>query len=240
MRIPKVHDLRLEKSKEKTKYDYETVTVDLRPSEYVDDLGLFENEKELHRFVVRTKFYIRKSLEYSELMKFLKRYHGMYCCGIHQNVNMYDGFPINIHHTPLVMEDIIYIVINKRLKLGESMKMSSIGREIMQLHYLGLIGLYPLCESCHELCHSDNNDLFIPLDAIFGEPEAFFEIYKDFITSTMQEKLRTIQELNKGFNIIQREIPDTVIRKYIYVQEKGAEVVSTSKLYNFIVELNSD
>lgn len=240
MRIPKVHEYHIEKSEEKQKYDYDTVYVDLKPSEYVDDLGQFENEKELHKFVVRTKYYIRKSLEYTELMKFLKKFRGMWCCGVHQNIKMWDGFPLNIHHTPLVIEDIIYIVINKRMKSNESLKQSAIGKEVMQLHYLGLIGLYPLCETCHEYAHGDTNDLFIPLDSIFGDPEAFFEIYEDFISNAMKVKFRNIQELNKGYSFIQREIPDGLIRKYVLVKTKGQEVMSTRKLYDFIVKLNED
>lgn len=240
MRIPKVHQYRLDKSDVKVKYDYDTIQVDLKPSEYVDDLGLFETDKELHKFVVRTKYYIRNSLEYSSLMKFLKKYRGMWCCGVHQNITVWDKYPINIHHTPLVIEDIIYIIINKRLKSKEPMKQSAIGKEVMKLHYLGLIGLYPLCETCHEYAHGDTNDLFIPLDAVFGDPVSFFEIYNDFISSAMKVKFRNIQELNKGYAIIRNEVPDALVKKYIYVQEKGKEMVSTRALYDFIVKLNSD
>lgn len=240
MRIPRIHEYRLDKSDQKQKYDYKTIQVDLKPSEYVDDLDLFEDEKELHKFVVRTKFYIRKSLEYTQLMKFLKKYRGMNCCGVHQNVKMWDGFQINIHHTPLVIEDIIYIIINKRLKQGEELKQSSIAKEVMMLHYLGLVGLYPLCETCHEYAHGDTNDLFIPLDAIFGDPKAFFEIYSDFISSAMKLKFKNILELNEGYTLIRKEIPDALVKKYVYVQVKGQEMVSTKALSSFINRVMED
>lgn len=239
MRIPKVHEFHTEKiSEKKQKHDYSTIQVDLKPSEYVDDLGIFEDEKALHKFVVRTKFYIRKSYEYTNLMSFLKKYRGMYCCGVHPNVKKWDGYEINIHHTPLVMEDIIYIIINKRMKLKEPLKMSAIAKEVMYLHYLGLVGLYPLCVTCHDFVHSEDNDLFIPLDAIFGDPEKFFEIYSDFISSVMKVKFRNIQELNKGYTIIRNEVPESLVRKYIYVTQAGKDTVSTKKLYQFIKDLN--
>lgn len=238
MRIPEIHTYRMEKSDQKDpKYDYKTIQVELKPSEYVDDLSLFEDEKELHKFVVRTKYFIRKSLEYSNLMKFLKKYRGMYCCGVHQNIKMWDGFQINIHHTPLVLEDIIYIVINKRMKSKEDLKMTSIAKEVMYLHYLGLVGLYPLCETCHEYAHGDTNDLFIPLDAIFGDPVAFFNIYSDFITSVMKLKFKNIQELNTGYSMIRSEIPDALVKKYIYISTKGQEMVSTKALSDFITTI---
>ena len=44
MRIPRIHEYRLDKSDQKQKYDYKTIQVDLKPSEYVDDLDLFEDE----------------------------------------------------------------------------------------------------------------------------------------------------------------------------------------------------
>lgn len=238
MRIPTVHEFHMKRAEPKDKFDYETIQVELKPSQYVDDLGLFENEKELHKFVVRTKYLIRHSLEYSQLMKFLKKKRGMWCCGVHPNIKSWDGYEINIHHTPLVMEDLIYIVINKRLKMQEPMKQTSIAKEIMYLHYLGLIGLYPLCQVCHSYAHGDTNDLFIPLDSIFGDPEKFFEIYSDFITNVMKIKFRNVQELNKGYTLIRQEIPDALTRKYIYVTEKGQEMVSTKALYSFIKEIN--
>lgn len=237
MRIPKIHDYHLSKTETKEKIDYETISVELSPSEYIDDLGMFENEKELHKFVVRTKYYIRKSYEYESLIKFLKKYRGMYCCGVHNNITIYDNFPIEIHHTPLVMEDIIYIIINKRLKLGESMKQSKIAKEVMKLHYLGLVGLYPLCSTCHEYVHSETNDLFIPLTDVFGDPEEFFRIYQDFISSAMKEKFKNIQQLNQGYGFIQENIPEGLIRKYIIVEQKGSEMVSTKRLYSMIHDL---
>ena len=239
MRIPKVHEYRISKVKDKKeKIDYETIQVTLKPSEYIDDLGMFEDEKELHKFVVRTKYYIRKSYEYTKFIEFLKKYRGMYCCGIHSNITIWDKFSVEIHHTPLTMEDIIYIVINKRMKREESLKQSAIAKEVMQLHYLGLVGLYPLCDACHTYVHSDNNDLFIPFDAIYGDPESFFDIYQDFITTTMKVKFKNLQELNKGYSFIQNEVPEALIRKYILVQDSANNTrVSTKKLQSFIQAL---
>lgn len=233
MRIAHVHDYRLQKADSKS----EEIVVDIEPCEYLDDLGLFDDDKEFYRFIVRIKYYIRKSLEYTNLVKFLKKKRGMYCCGIHTNITVWDGFSINIHHTPLVMEDIVHIIISKRLKCGESLKMSSIAKEIMMVHYMGLVGLYPLCETCHEYAHGDTNDLFIPLKAIYGDPEKFFEIYNAFITDVLKNKFKNILELNKGYNIIEREIPDSLIKKYIYIKSKGQEMMSTKALYNFLTEV---
>lgn len=224
----------------KEKKMYETAQVTLKPSEYVDDLELFENDpKELHKFVVRTKFLIRGSWEYSELIKFLKKYRGMYCCGVHNNVKKWDGFEIEAHHTPLVLEDLIYIIINKRLKRGEDLKQSSIAKEVMFDHYIGLVGLYPLCDLCHSYVHGDNNDLFIPLDVLFGDPQAFMDIYDKYIPDALKIKFRNIVEMTKGYNIIKNEVPDELRKHLIYI-DSDAQIpgVSQSKLYDLITDLS--
>lgn len=234
MYIPKLHKYKDDVDTTKS----EKVEVDLENYVYSDDLDLFDDPKETEKFIIRTKYMIRKSFEYKQLMKFLKKCRGMYCCGVHNNITIWDGFSINIHHTPLVMEDIVHIIIAKRLKSEESMKQTAIAKEIMMLHYLGLIGLYPLCETCHGYVHSDDNDLFIPLQAIFGDPEAFFKIYNDFISDTLKTKYENIRQLNKGYNIIKTQIPDELVRKYIYVISKGTEMMSTTALYEFIRKVN--
>lgn len=234
MRIPKVHDYHMENAEQQS----EVIEVDIKPYEYLDDLGLFDDPKETLRFIVRTKYYIRKSYEYTRLMKFLKHFRGMNCCGVHPNITTYDGFSINIHHTPLVMEDIVHIIIAKRLKCEEDLKQSSIAKEVMMLHYMGLIGLYPLCDVCHGYAHGDTNDLFIPLDNIFGDPKGFFDIYDEFISEMLKNKFDNIKTLSDGYGIIKNEIPQSLIRKYIYVTTKGQEVMSMKALYDFIEEVN--
>lgn len=235
MRIARVHDYHLDSAETKT----EEIHVDVQPILYLEDLGLFDDEKEFYRFIIRTKYYIRNSFEYQELMKFLKKYRGMNRCGVHPNIKMADGFPIHIHHTPLVLEDIVHIVIAKRQKRNESLTMAAIAKEVMELHYLGLFGLYPLCETCHSYAHGDTNDLFIPLDAVYGEVEEFFEIYGAYISENLKQKFDNIRVLNKGYTIIKNEIPEALVKKYIYVKTKGdQQVISTRALASFITELN--
>ena len=251
MRIPKVHRRNDQSSKikepskkmtAKERKEYETTEVSLEPTEYIDDLSKFEDDpKELNRFVIRTKFLIRKSLEYQELIKFLKEKRGMYCCGVHPNIKKWDGYQIELHHTPLTITDIIYIIINKRLKRGESLKQSAIAKEVMYCHYLQIIPMYALCQLCHEYIHSDDNDLFIPLDVTFGDGEAFFDIYSDYIPDQLKVKFRNLQEMTKGYNVINQEIPDKLKRHLIYIDNgKDSDGISQSKLFDLIVELNKD
>lgn len=235
MRIAKIHEVRLDKIE-----DSEEIELDLSPCEYFDDLELFDNDKEFKHFIIRMKYYIRNSYEYKEFIKFLKDKRGLDCCGVHQNVKRQDGFTIHAHHTPFTLEDIVYIVIKKRKESGEDLKMSSIASEVMYLHYMRAVGLYPLCETCHEYAHSDANDLFIPLDKIFGEPDIFVDVYQPWLKDTpLMIKYDNIKLLNKGYEIMEQTVPLGLRKKYIYVKLKGPVkeagsqyVVSNKKLYD--------
>lgn len=242
MRIPHVHKLITENVEQKSA----EVEIDIRPEAYLDDLGLFDDRKEYIKFVIRLKQMIRHSYEYEQLIYFLKRKHGMDHCGIHPNCSIQNGFRIELHHTPFCLEDIVHIVVKKRLDKGESLKMGDIVSEIMELHYLGLVGLYSLCSLCHSYAHSDSGDtLFIPIDHVYGEPLQFYDIYKEHFTESISTKFENIIQLNRGYSIITNNIPPELVRKYIYVKPKDEngkksdlEAISTNKLVDFITELN--
>ena len=245
MRIPHIHKLRLENVEQVAS----EIEVDIRPEAYLDDLGLFDDRKEYIKFVIRLKQMIRNSFELQEAISFLKRKHGMDHCGIHPNLSIPNGFRIELHHTPFCLEDIVHIIIKKRLDRGESLKMQAIAREIVEIHYLDLIGLYPLCMICHAYAHpsGDNagNDLFIPIANVSGNPDEFYNIYKEHVTESVRTKYENIQQLNRGYTLIEENIPPELMRKYIYIKPKtpegeksDLEVISTKKLVGFIKELN--
>lgn len=239
MRVARVHTFHLDNVKERPKS--EEIEVDIKPILYLEDLGIFDDEKEFYRFIIRTKYYIRNSYEYNTYIKFLKKYCGLNRCGVHPNIKMEDGFQIHAHHTPLVMEDIVHIIIAKRQKRNESLTMAAIAKEVMELHYLDLFGLYPLCETCHEYAHGDTNDLFIPLDAVRGNTDDFFVIYNDFISDAIKHKYENIKVLTEGYSVVQDEIPESLMRKYIYVRTVGdQQVMSAKKLSQFIDTFTSN
>ena len=233
MRISKIHK-RLNQPKEKS----QTIEVDVHVEEYYDNLDMFEDPKDFRKFLIRMKYLIRNSYEYKKFVRFMKYSKGMDYCGIHPNVKARNGYRIELHHTPFVLEDIVYVVINKRIKTNEDVKMSSIAEEVMKLHFAGLVGVYPLCETCHTYAHGEANDLFIPLDSIWGNPKAFYEIYQEFFPDQLKTKFENLLEVNKGYQIMQDIVPEGLIKNLIYVDNVGDEdtvsVPSSTKLIDFL------
>ena len=79
------------------------------------------------------------------------------------------------------------------------------------------------------------------MDVTFGDGEAFFDIYSDYIPDQLKVKFRNLQEMTKGYNVINQEIPDKLKRHLIYIDNgKDSDGISQSKLFDLIIELNKD
>lgn len=222
----------------------ETIRVNIQPEAYFDDIELFEDKKEYIAWMYRMKKLIRDSFEYEhELIPFLKKKTGMDHCGFHPNQKMEDGFRIELHHTPFVLEDIVDIVVRKRLANGQSMKMQEIAHEVMELHYLGLAGLYPLCMICHAIIHDPNLDpMFIPMGKVRGDPTGFAELYWPYFSDSMQTKWQNLQTLEKSYQLITQNMPIELQKKFIYIkpyEDDDTEVVGTNRLIDFTNLINS-
>ena len=239
MRIPRVY--------EQSKIDRapsETVTVDVRPELYIDDMSLFEDKKSYMKFLYTTEKVIRNSFEYEDFISFLKHKRGLNHCGVHPNQKSSDGFRIELHHTPFQLSDLTSIVINKRTIRKESLKMQDIAKEVMELHYLEIVGIYPLCMLCHSQVHSEKMDpMYIPMRNVFGHPERFAELYYQYMTDSMRNKWNNIKALERGHKLIDEILPPELRKKYIYIKpydNDSTEVIGTNKLIDFMQQLQQD
>lgn len=228
---------------EKNPVRSENIEVNIQPQPYEDDFGIFDDRKEYMKFLYTTERVIRDSCEYVKLMDFIKHRRGLDHCGIHRNLSSDYGIRIEEHHHPFQLSDICVTVINKRYVRGETLKMQDIAHEVMELHYLRVVGIYPLCTLCHSYYHSDHGDnLFIPMRNVFGEPEKFVEMYKPYFSDALRTKWNNIQALEKGYRVISENLPKELQKKYIYVSPfgDGSSAVGMDKLVGFIRELNGE
>lgn len=239
MRIARVHEY----TPDEIPAESATVTLDILPEQYIDDLGLFEDKKEFVKFMYRQEKMIRESWEIEQYIEFLKDKKGMDHCGIHQNLKRDIGFRIELHHTPFTLFDIVSAVVNRRLQQNESLKMQEIAAEVAQLHYLDLCGLYPLCTICHAAIHSDDigSRFYIPMGNVWGDPRKFASMYYPYFSDALKTKWDNLCILENGYNMINNVLPVELQKKYIYVKvhdDHEGEAISTDRLVNFIKELN--
>lgn len=175
------------------------------------------DEKEMRKYILLVKRLIRNSFEYKQMVKYLKEEVGMNTCIFFPNLSCADNkrIKIHIHHEPLTIEDIIGIVIRKRMFFFEDMDEEETAKEVMMLHYKMMVGLVPLSETAHTAVH--NRFLFVPMNIVFGNVDAFLSLYDQFILPEQKEYIDNIKEATETYDH-QRNL-DILQKKYIYIDQ---------------------
>lgn len=176
-----------------------------RPSQTVDvtidelpkrEVYTFRTPKERVKFIKMVESVCRKSMEYKEYIRFLKRNTDFRRCTILKGLNTNNGkrYSIELHHEPFTLFDIVETVLNKREMLGEKIEPLSIADEVMGLHYDGKVGLIHLSTTMHQLVHDDK--IFIPLQYIYQSYNEFYSEYKPYFNPLVIEKLEMKVEMS--------------------------------------------
>lgn len=158
------------------------------------------NTKDFNKFLKDVERDVRQSIEYRWLIQYLRDYYNMHISAEFENIDgLNSGVKIEIHHTPFSLYDIASIVFTKRSFYHEDLSVQMVAKEVMELHYKQLVGLYPLTQTEHELVH--NAFLFIPTYRIWGRYDIFRELYKEFIDKEYHDTLDEIEEYSRvAFN----------------------------------------
>ncbi len=162
------------------------------------------NPKDFTKYISDVKVCVRSSIEYKNLIKYLKDFGMMNRSGLNPNISndlneSGKKLSIEIHHTPFTLEDIAKIIYDKRSMKNENLSIEMVAKEVMMCHYMNLVGLFPLTKTEHELVH--NGYMFIPVNYIYGDYKMFMNIYNDYIDDDTKETIASIEELSKDFDI---------------------------------------
>lgn len=200
--------------------DGKTFHIGQLPDYEQEDYDL-SNPKDLTRFIKDVKSEVRGSFEYREMIKYLRDHAGMDRSGLNPEISNTDSkkVKIEIHHTPFVLEDIVRIVYEKRLQNHEDISLEMVAKEVMECHYKGIVGLYPLTATEHELAH--NGYIFIPPSEVFGRYDEFIKEYDEYIDPSDKETIKSIESYEKDiFNPIEQN--KILSQSNIYLDPNGA------------------
>lgn len=200
--------------------DGKTFHIGQLPDYEQEDYDL-SNPKDLTKFIKDVKSEVRGSFEYREMIKYLRDHAGMDRSGLNPEISNTDSkkVKIEIHHTPFVLEDIVRIVYEKRLQNHEDISIEMVAKEVMECHYKGIVGLYPLTATEHELVH--NGYIFIPPSEVFGRYDEFMKEYDEYIDSSDKETIKSIESYEKDiFNPIEQN--KILSQSNIYLDPNGA------------------
>lgn len=179
---------------------------------------VFRTPKDKRKFIEKCKRTIRASMEYKELVKFLKYKMDMNRCTVLKGLDTSNGkkYRIELHHEPFSLDSIIEAVVNRRLAEGQPMSVFGISDEVMAIHYDGKVGLIPLSVTMHELVENDH--VFIPLQFVYQDYVSFAKEYGDYLNPVIAERVDAKAELSlKSPDILS----DCLGTEFVYVNIDG-------------------
>lgn len=184
---------------------------------YIPRLPVITNDVQRSKLTKTIEKYIRQSMEYKDLIKYLKENIDMTSCQFFHNVTSgkKKGL-IEIHHEPFDLYTLTSIVMKKQeAELGYIDELI-VAEEVMRLHYIGLVGLIPLSVTVHELVHKGK--LIVPLNCVYGRFVQFVKDYFEYIDPSFIAMLDNKITLTKN---ITREDMSILNVRYIYTDIDG-------------------
>jgi len=197
-----------------------TISLDEPPARPV---YTFKTPKDKVKFIKTCESVCRKSMEYKDYIKFLKRNTDLRRCTVLRGLNCEHNkhYTIEIHHEPFTLFDIVEAVLSRRETEGDVINPQAISDEVMQLHYDGKIGLVHLSKTMHQLVHDDK--IFIPLQYIYQSYNVFYQDYRQFINPLVEEKLAAKVDLSLKTDEI---LSDTIDPEFTYIHIDGFDFPS--------------
>jgi len=198
MLVPEIPDNLLQQKDVQTVEDSYTVDqdrLDLIPEykDYSFYAECIEEEKPYTKFIKQIERLARTSNEMRKLIKYLNEELDMDKCAILSGVNSGNA-KIEVHHYPFTLYDLCDIIIQNRLSMNKSFSTVDVAQELVEIHYLKLVGLVPLSKSVHELAH--NGKIFINLRHVFGDIKTFIQKYKYGLNDEYIERLKHLIHLS--------------------------------------------
>lgn len=167
---------------------------------YDGDQYDLDDDKDFRHFLDDLKRTVRNSFEYRNMINYLKETDGMDECSVLENATSRDnsGVRIELHHSPLTLEDICLAVVKRRIANRENLDLNACAYEVMYNHYAKWVGLIPLSATVHELVH--NAYFFIPPDKVFGDYRPFKETYYNYIDPAVLDSIDNAEQAAKDYD----------------------------------------
>lgn len=153
-------------------------------------LPVVTTDKQRYKLISTIEQLVRSSMEYKDLIKYLRTFIDMNQCEFFENFKSGKrrGM-IEIHHSPFDLFTIVDVVMTKMEKEEGYIDELVVADTVLEMHYSGLIGLIPLSITAHELVH--DGKLIVPLNCVYGR---FVEFTNRFYDELGEERLMTLKD----------------------------------------------
>lgn len=205
-----------------------------------------DSERDLDKLIKRIERIVRSSMEYRDIMAFLRQNVDFDKCAFFNQVSKEDNtkIRIEIHHEPLTLYDIVKTVLEKYIKEGMEIDDLYIAEEVMELHYANMVGLIPLSKTIHQVVHKSDK-IIIPIHMCYGNYQKFLDMYgkyledDDPIWDKIEQKIDDTKKLRKQdydplvveftyLNIDGFEIPQKLMKEEESLEDVSKETTETN------------
>lgn len=183
-----------------------------------------DTERDLDKFIKRVERLVRSSLEYRDIMAFLRQNVDFDKCAFFNHVSKEENkkIRIEIHHDPLTLYDITRTVLQKYIQTGLPVDDLYIAEEVMELHYVNMVGLIPLSKTIHQVVHKSDK-IIIPIHMCYGNYQKFLDIYGKYLEDDdpIWDKIEhRIEDTKK----LRQQDYDPLVVEFTYLDIDGFEV----------------
>lgn len=183
------------------------------------------NDKQRDKCIKRIERKVRTSMEYQDLIKFLRTNMDMDQCEFFPKLKAgKKKGTIEIHHAPFDLYSIVGIILKKFEKEHGYVNENLVAKEVMKCHYEGVVGLIPLSITVHELVH--DGKLIVPLNCVCGRFVEFTQRYYEFIDDELMIMLNENIEMTKNLKPEDLSILNTC---YIYSLTEGVALPQSTE-----------
>ena len=211
--------------------NHDIINVHIDKPIIVPRLPVITNDKQRVKLIKTIESYCRSSMEYKDLISYLRKYVNMDQCTFLENFKTGNKRgSIEIHHAPFTLFSIVDIVMRKQEDQLGYIDEFKVAEEVMRLHYMGLVGLVPLAVTVHQLVH--DGQIHVPLWCVYGRFVEFTKKYYDYIPDEILEALKEEIQLSRKF----RENPEALKEnskildvQFVYLDVDGEEKLEESE-----------
>lgn len=180
-------------------------------------LPVITTEKQRFKLISTIEKLVRASIDYKDLIKYLRTYIDMNQCEFFENfkAGKRKGM-IEIHHSPFDLYTIVDVVMSRMEKEEGYIDELVVADQVLRMHYEGLIGLIPLSITCHQLVH--DGKLIVPLNCVYGR---FIEFTNRYYDELGEERLSILNDnINLTKNMKKSDFSILNVQ-YVYTQVDG-------------------
>lgn len=188
----------------------------------------FNDPEYFQRFIKNVESLFRRSHPFYNYYKsYLINDIGLDRCQVNSNISV-NVADLEMHHTLLTLYDIVFLITKYHLRVNGFVDTHIVLRDLIDAHKNNIVPIVMLTTTNHELYHKDN--LFIPLNLIFGNFSELILKYKEGITFPIINKIKRYLDIT-GVDINNDEalkLNDAILRVNDWYVSVGGDNIDYS------------